>query len=120
MLMSVQTALVGSQGELERIRNQPIPEHYDLFIRAMTWFFAIIAFNRLDATHQVGSVALGLVVMLAFILAERVGHFIERPMDNSVFDLPMYRFCSIISADLLGREHPLAQPRESATANVWM
>ncbi|MGB3187613.1 MAG: bestrophin family ion channel [Ornithinimicrobium sp.] len=119
MLMAVNTALVSSQGGLERIRNQPIPVHYDVFIRLLAWFFAMIAFNRLDATHQVGSVALGLLVMLLFIMAERLGYFIERPMNNSIFDLPMYRFCNTITADLLGR-HPLSVPRESDRANIWM
>lgn len=120
MLMSIVTTLLSSQGGLERIRNEPIPVHYDVFIRVLAWFFAMIAFNRLDATHQVGSVSLGLFVMLLFIVAERLGYFIERPMSNRIFDLPMYRFCTTITADLLGRRHPLAQPRESDQAIIWM
>lgn len=120
MLMSIVTSLLSSQGGLERIRNEPIPVHYDVFIRVLAWFFAMIAFNRLDATHQVGSVALGLFVMLLFIVAERIGYFIERPMSNRIFDLPMFRFCTTITADLLGPRHPLARPRETDDAIVWM
>ncbi|MCH9666459.1 MAG: bestrophin family protein [Actinomycetia bacterium] len=120
MLMSVNTALTASQGGLERIRNQPIPVHYDLFIRVMTWLFAMVAFNRYDASHEVASIGLGLLLMVLFIVAERIGYFIERPMSNRIFDLPMYRFCATISGNLLGRSHPLATPREPDTAIIWM
>ncbi|HEX9834095.1 MAG TPA: bestrophin family ion channel [Mycobacterium sp.] len=121
MLMALNTALVAAQSGLERIRNQPIPIHYDMFIRALAWFFGIVAFNRLDSTsHHVGSIVIGLLLIAVFIIAERLGHFIEEPMNNRIFDLPMYRFCSIITGDLLGPGHPLARPRESTKASVWM
>lgn len=120
MLMSVNTNLLASQGGLERIRNQPMPIHYDMFIRTMAWVFALVAFNLLHvAAHFVGSIALGLLFMVLFVSAERFGYFLEQPMSNTVFDLPMYRFCSTITGDLLGREHPLARPRESDNALVW-
>ncbi len=120
MLMTVNRGLVSSQGGLERIRNQPIPVHYDLFIRALAWLFAIVAFNRLDGSgHYVGSIVVGFLLMAVFVVAERLGHFIEQPMSNRVFDLPMYRFCSTITANLLGRDHPLAVPREGDRASVW-
>ena len=120
MLMSVNGNLLASQGGLERIRNQPMPVHYDMFIRTMAWVFALVAFNLLHvAAHFVGSIALGLVFMVLFVSAERFGYFLEQPMSNSVFDLPMYRFCGTITGDLLGRDHPLARPRESDDALVW-
>lgn len=120
MLMSVNTTLAASQGGLERIRNQPIPVHYDLFIRTMTWLFAMVAFNRFDANHEWTSVGVGLLIMLLFIVAERLGYFFEQPMSNRIFDLPMYRFCSTITGNLLGRRHPLAEPRESEKSAIWM
>ena len=58
--------------------------------------------------------------MAVFVVAERIGHFIELPMRNSIFDLPMYRFCSLITGNLLGAGHPLARPREPDSAAVWM
>lgn len=120
MLMSVNTNLVASQGGLERIRNQPMPVHYDMFIRTMAWVFALVAFNLLHvAAHFVGSIALGLLFMVLFVSAERFGFFMERPMSNTVFDLPMYRFCATVTGDLLGRDHPLARPREDDKALVW-
>lgn len=121
MLMSLNTALVAAQSGLERIRNQPIPVQYDVFIRLLAWFFGIMVFNRLDAaSHHIASIMIGLLVMGVYIVAERMGHFIEEPMSNRVFDLPMFRFCSTITGSLLGSGHALAQPRQSVDATVWM
>jgi putative membrane protein len=120
MLMAANTGSVTAQSGLERVRNQPVPIHYDMFIRAMAWFFGIMVFNRLDAaSHHVASIVIGVLVMALFVIAERVGHFIEEPMSNTVFDLPMYRFCTLVTGNLLGAGHPLAQPRDSANATVW-
>ena len=98
-----------------------MPIHYDLFIQGLAWFFGIMAFSRLDSTtHHPGSVLIGVLLMTTFIVAERLGHFIEEPMNNSIFDISMYRICSTITGNLLGAGHPLAQPREGQQATVWM
>jgi putative membrane protein len=121
LLMTANTAAATAQSGLERIRNEPVPIHYDLFIQGLAWFFGIMAFSRLDSTtHHPGSVLIGVLLMATFIVAERLGHFIEEPMNNSVFDISMYRICSTITSNLLGAGHPLAQPRESDQATVWM
>lgn len=121
LLMTANTAAATAQSGLERIRNEPVPVHYDLFIQGLAWFFGVMAFSRLDSTtHEVGSVLVGLLLMTTFIVAERLGHFIEQPMNNSVFDISMYRICSTITGNLLGSRHPLARPRESDRALVWM
>lgn len=123
MLMNAVRGAASAQSGLERIRNEPVPLHYDLFIRGFAWFFGLVVFNRLDAAsggNHVGSLVIGILLMTLFIAAERFGRFIEQPMNNSVFDIPMYRICSVITANLLGAGHPLARPRESDTATVWM
>ena len=121
LLMTANTGAATAQSGLERIRNEPVPVHYDLFIRGLAWFFGIMAFSRLDGTaHHPSSVLIGVLLMATFIVAERLGHFIEEPMNNSVFDISMYRICTTITGNLLGSRHPLAQPRESADASVWM
>lgn len=79
-----------------------------------------MAFNLLHvAAHFVGSIALGLLFMTMFVSAERLGYFLEQPMSNTVFDLPMYRFCNTITASLLGCGQPLAAPRQDNKATVW-
>ena len=121
LLMNANTAAATAQSGLERIRNEPVPIHYDLFIQFLAWFFGIMAFSRLDSTtHYSGSVAVGGLLLTTFVIAERLGHLIEQPMNNSVFDIPMYRICATITGNLLGAGHPLAQPRESDKATVWM
>jgi putative membrane protein len=121
LLMTANTGAATAQSGLERIRNEPVPIHYDLFIQALAWFFGIMAFSRLDGSgHHPASVAIGAALMTTFIVAERLGHFIEQPMNNSVFDIPMYRICGGITANLLGAGHPLARPRESEKTIVWM
>lgn len=121
LLMNANTATAAAQSGLERIRNEPVPVHYDLFIRFLAWFFAIMAFSRLDGTtHHPASVVVGLLLMFTFIAAERLGHFIEEPMNGTVFDIPMCRICATITGNLLGSGHPLAQPQQDDRALVWM
>ena len=121
MLMAANSGAATAQSGLERIRNEPFPIHYDLFIRMLAWFFGIMAFSRLDANdHDVISMMVGLLLMTVFVIAERLGRFIEEPMCNRVFDIPMYRICGVITGNLLGHGHPLARPRESDQATVWM
>lgn len=121
LLMNANTATLTAQSGLERIRNEPVPIHYDMFIRALAWFFGVMAFSRLDGTdHHLSSVAVGILLMTTFIVAERLGRFIEQPMNNSVFDISMNRICATVTGNILGAGHPLAQPRESEKASVWM
>ncbi|MDQ1319743.1 MAG: ion channel-forming bestrophin family protein, partial [Actinomycetota bacterium] len=121
LLMNANTATVTAQSGLERIRNEPVPIHYDMFIRLLAWFFGIMAFSRLDgAAHHPSSVVVGVLLMTTFIVAERLGRFIEQPMNNSIFDISMNRICATISGNLLGAGHRLAQPKESDKAAVWM
>lgn len=121
LLMNANTATLTAQSGLERIRNEPVPIHYDMFIRALAWFFGVMAFSRLDGTdHNLSSVAVGILLMTTFIVAERLGRFIEQPMNNSIFDISMNRICATVTGNILGAGHPLAQPRESDKASVWM
>jgi len=122
ILTNLNTAQAMAAGGLERIRNQPIPLPYAIFVRAMAWFFGILVCTRLDnAGHDTAlGITVGILIMALFIVAERLGHFIEEPMSNTAFDLPMYRFCAGITADLLGPGHPLAHPRDRDDAVIWM
>ncbi len=122
VLMNSNTGAATAQSGLERIRNEPIPPHYDLFIRMLAWFFGLVAFNRLDASteNHIGSLVVGILLLTTFVFAERVGGLIEAPMSNTPFDIPMYRICGTITGNLLGAGHPLAQPHEGEKSIVWM
>lgn len=75
-----------------------------------------MAFSRLDSTtHDCRAASLiGVLLMATFIVAERLGHFIEQPMSNRIFDIAMYRFCSTITGNLAGRR-PSARPAQGDT-----
>ena len=122
VLMTANTGTVTAQSGLERIRNEPIPVHYDFFIRALAWFFGVMAFNRLDAASEnhLGSFVVGVLLLTTFVVAERVGGLIEDPMSNTVFDIPMNRICATITGNLLGSGHPLARSPEGEKSVVWM
>lgn len=121
VLTTLNTAQAGAAGGLDRIRTQPLPLYYSMFVRALAWFFAILVCTRLE-TRGLGVTGLlpSVAIMSLFVIAERMGHFAEQPMSNTVFDLPMNRFCAAVTADLLGPGHPLAKPREGERATVWM
>ena len=116
VLTNLNTAQTAAVGGLERIRNQPIPPYYSMFVRLLAWVFAIMVCTRLDVGGHAGAAGMvvSIVVMTLFIVAERLGDFIEEPLDNGVFGFPMDRFCQTITADLLGSAHPLAQSGEGA------
>ena len=116
VLTNLNTAQTAAVGGLERIRNQPIPPYYSMFVRLLAWLFAIMVCTRLDVSGHAGAAGMvvSIVVMTLFIVAERLGDFIEDPLDNVVFAFPMDRFCQSITADLLGSSHPLAQFGEGA------
>jgi putative membrane protein len=122
ILTNLNTAQALAAGGLERIRNQPIPLPYAVFVRALAWFFGIMVCTRLDNNghDSILGILVGVLIMALFVVAERLGHFIEEPMSNTPFDLPMNRFCAGITADLLGPDHPLARPPDGADAVVWM
>ena len=122
ILTNLNTAQALAAGGLERIRHQPIPLAYAIFVRAVAWFFGIMVCTRLDNTGHdtLAGITVGILIMTLFIVAERLGHFIEEPMSNTPFDIPMYRFCAGITGDLLGRAHPLARPRDGDDAIIWM
>ena len=101
VLVNLNTAQTNTAGGLERIRDQPIPRYYDVFIRGLAWFFAIMVCTGLGGAHtSVGGLAVGIVVMTLFIVAERLGRLLEEPLSGGVFGLPMDRYCARLSADI--------------------
>ncbi|MFM9032929.1 MAG: bestrophin family ion channel [Mycobacterium sp.] len=111
VLVNLNTAQTNTSGGLERIRHQPIPRYYGLFIRGLAWFFAVLVCTRVDGSghDNPAGIAVGIAIMALFVVAERLGCLLEEPMSTGVFGLPMNRFCSDLTADLLGPDHPLAR-----------
>jgi putative membrane protein len=109
ILTNLNTAQAGAAGGLERVRNEPIPAYYTFFVRSLAWLFGILVCTRVDAGghHSAQGIAIGVMIMALFVVAERMGHLAEEPLSDSAFALPMDRFCAGITADLLGTGHPL-------------
>ena len=90
-------------GGLERIRDTPIPPPYDIFVRLINWVFGsqlVLEFKRS------GSPTTGILLFLGFLMAERIGAYVEGPfdLDGSSFSLPLNTICSSISEDLVPGE----------------
>lgn len=102
VLVTINSAQVAAAGGLERITQQPIPRFYDLFIRGLAWFFAILVCTRLDGGghDDVTGIVLSIFIMALIIIAERLGRLLEEPMSADMFGLPLDRFCTELTADL--------------------
>jgi putative membrane protein len=112
VLVNLNTAQTAAAGGLERIRQQPIPRYYDVFIRGLAWFFAILVCTRLDTGghDKPLGIAVSILIMALFIVAERLGRLLEEPMSDNVFGLPMERFCAGLTEEILGPAHPSTHP----------
>ena len=121
-LMDVGNACTDAIGGLERIRNTPLPASYDVFVRLLTWFFGVLLllyFHDLDPTShsRVG----GVVIVMLFLMAERIGAYVEGPFDadGSTFSLPIDSICLTISHDLLDHATEHVQHLKSNDPVRW-
>ena len=105
-------------GALEKIRNTPIPPAYDIFIRLITWIYGV---TLLITFHDQDHGLLGIILFLGFLIAERIGAYIEGPFDRdgSSFSLPLNSFCCIITEDLLNQDLRFASFRPSIDPVKW-
>ena len=118
-LQRVLDELCSAIGGLEKVRNQPFPAAYDVFIRLSSWMFGYLFFVRIDATSAPLGSLMGYLVFAGFLIAERLGAFVETPFFDPVLALPMNRMCATITRGLLGPSHPLAVPPEGERSTVW-
>ena len=108
-LIQVQQELTRAIGGLERIRAQPLPASSTLCIRGLTWVYGYLVFLKLDALGLLTTAVVGWLAFLTLLMAERIGMFLENPFRDPRFALPLDQICQVISTNLLGGDHPLAQ-----------
>ena len=118
-LLRVEDEICNGIGGCEKVRNQPFPASYDVFIRISVWIFGFLLYIRMDAHYEPWGALVGYLVMAGFITAERLGAYVEAPFFGPIFALPMNRLCSIITKGLLGADHPLALPPEGERSCLW-
>ncbi len=99
-LMDISMLCLDSLGGLQRIRNTPIPASYDMFVRLITWLYGVLLLLEYLRT---GHPWIGMGLFLGFLIAERIGSYVEGPFDrdSSSFSLPLNSICSTITSDLM-------------------
>ena len=107
-LVRVQQQLSDAIGGLERIDQQPLPASSTFCIRALSWSYGYLVFLKLDASGDLSAAVVGWLAFLVLLMAERLGTFLENPFRDQCFALPLDRLCRLITAELLGAQHPLA------------
>ena len=121
-LMQVANACTDAIGGLERIRNTPLPASYDVFVRLLTWLFGLLLLLYFhDLGHESRIPISGVLIVLLFLMAERIGAYVEGPFDadGSSFSLPLDSICLTISRDLLDGDTDHVQHLNSKDPVRW-
>jgi putative membrane protein len=115
------TELANAQGGCERIKNTPMPRHYDYFIRFFFQVYCVLLqfgmVANLGLLTPIGSSLLG----FGFLALESIGRDLEHPFDNSAHDVAMTSICRTIEINLkqyLG-EADLPAPVEPVRGVLW-
>jgi putative membrane protein len=105
-LMTVTDAFNDAVGGLERIRNTPLPASYDVFVRLINWVFGWALLEEFHRQNVGPGIAMGALIFLCFLTAERIGAYVEGPFDadGSSFSLPLNAICLTISRNLMGEQ----------------
>ena len=105
-------------GGLQKIRNTPIPQAYDVFVRLICWLYGYALFFEFNAA---AAPLTGACLFLAFLVAERIGAYVEGPFDRdgSSFSLPLNQICLGISRDLLDQDSPFADLPLCHDPSTW-
>jgi ion channel-forming bestrophin family protein len=99
------TSLYELQGKAERIKNTPLPRHYDYFPRVFLFLFVtLLPSGMITELEKVGSawmvVPLATTVSYVFYVLMRVGEFNEDPFEGRFSDTPMTALCRTIEIDM--------------------
>jgi len=117
-LLEISDDMTDAIGGLERIRNTPIPPPYDLFVRVINWVFGT---QLLLSFESQGSTPTGIMLFFGFLIAERIGAYVEGPFDQdgSSFSIPLNTICVGISEDLMPGELDYGRYRPSRNPVFW-
>jgi putative membrane protein len=92
-----------TQGSCERIKHTPFPENLTYATRAVAWIMATtIAIAVMDPDNKFDPVDMIVVpvLMLSFVLIERLGSELKNPFENLPNDTPMTALCRTIEREL--------------------
>ena len=96
----------------------PIPPPYDLFVRVIIWVFGT---QLLLSFESQGSALTGILLFFGFLIAERIGAYVEGPLDQdgSSFSMPLNTICVVIGEDLMPGELDYGRYRPSRNPVFW-
>lgn len=95
--------LTDMQGGCERIKNTAFPDHVVWISRTFAWLLAtLLAIAILDKSNYFDWIDFLVVplIMLSFIVTERVGSELRNPFEGRANDTPMTALCRTIEIDL--------------------
>ena len=95
-----------------------IPPLYYLFVRVINWVFGT---QLLLSFESQGSALTGIRLFFGFLIAERIGAYVEGPLDQdgSSFSMPLNTICVGISEDLMPIQLDYDQYRPSRNPVFW-
>jgi putative membrane protein len=91
------------QGSCERIKNTPFPANVAFVTRGVAWVMAtVVAVAIIQPENKFDPIDMIVVpiLMLGFVLMERLGAELRNPFDNEANDTPMTALCRTIERDL--------------------
>jgi putative membrane protein len=112
--------LHNAQVGCERIKNTPFPDNVAYAARAIAWGMAIIvpvAITDQSNRFELVDMVVVPILMLSFVLIERLGAELRNPFENGPNDTPMTTLCREVERELrqaLGEESlpPAIEPRD--------
>ncbi len=115
------STLMDYQGAAERIKNTPIPRHYDMFIRLFINIYCLLLpfamVSHLALLTPIGSTFAGFL----FLALDQIGRDLEAPFDNLPHDISLTAISRTIEINLkqmLG-EKDIPQPLAPVNGILW-
>jgi len=113
--------LMNAQGGAERIKNTPMPKHYDVFPQLFVSVYCVLLplgmVQSLELFTPLGSSLVGVI----FMALDEIGRDLENPFDNGVHDVALNAITRTIEIDLkqLVGEANLPQPEKVVNGVLW-
>lgn len=113
--------LANVQGGLERIKNTPLPRHFDHVPKALLSVYCLLLpvglVSSLGAVTPIGSTVIG----FAFYVLDQIGRDLENPMDGRVHDVSMSAITRTIEIDLsqMIGERDVERPLAPVDGVLW-
>jgi putative membrane protein len=115
------STLMDCQGASERIKNTPMPQLYDLFIRRSTSVFCILLPLGMVASLRLWTPLGSALVGLMFLALDKIGRDLETPFENTPHDVPLTAITRTIEINLkqMMGEQDIPAPLAPVDGVLW-